>query len=250
MAFPPSRPRPTGSTVTIEFYDKRNDPGENVFVDLYLAESFDGGDTWEPNLRLSEFSSDIRNAPMESGFDQHFLGDYQGIVPSLNFQTPAVAAWIDTRAGNSDPYVVRIWRTKGTTFDTWRKLRFSTNDLANAAISSENADPDGDGIPNLVEYAFGLEPTQSNSSPFQITIGHSSSVPQVAVSSERLAVLGDIHFSWQESINLVEWTPITPEQETISAGRNPSMQRVDVSFSGSDQVKFFRQNVQRVSPTR
>ena len=91
-------------------------------MDLYLAESFDGGDTWEPNLRLSEFSSDIRKAPQPFGFDQYFLGDYQGIVPALNFETPAVAAWIDTRAGNSDPYVVRIKRTKGTTFETWRKL--------------------------------------------------------------------------------------------------------------------------------
>jgi len=41
-----------GQHVTIEFYDKRNQTATsaNNFVDVYLAESFDGGDTWEPNL--------------------------------------------------------------------------------------------------------------------------------------------------------------------------------------------------------
>ena len=55
-----------------------------------------------------------------------------------------------------------INRTKGTTFDTSRKLRFSTNDLANLAVSGENGDQDSDGIPNLAEYAFGLEPNRTD----------------------------------------------------------------------------------------
>ena len=56
-----------------------------------------------------------------------------------------MACWIDTRSGSSDPFSARIERTKGATFQTWRKLRFSTNDLANLAVSGEGADPDGDG---------------------------------------------------------------------------------------------------------
>ncbi|MEO8425791.1 MAG: hypothetical protein ABI651_01635, partial [Verrucomicrobiota bacterium] len=162
---------PDGQHVVIEFYDKRNQTAASAgnYVDLYLAESFDGGDHWEPNIRLTDFSSDLRAAATRdtgSGGGV-YLGDYQAIVPSLNFDTPGVATWIDTRAGNNDPYSVRIQRTKGTTFETWRKLRFSTNDLANAAISGENADTDGDGIPNLAEYAFGLEPGHADQSPLR-----------------------------------------------------------------------------------
>ena len=161
---------PDGQHVTIAFYDKRHNTvttGGNL-VDYYLAESFDGGETWGPNLRLSDVSSDLRKAPLTA--DGRMLADYQGIVPALNFDAPGVAIWIDTRTGNPDPYSVRIQRTKGTTFETWRKLRFSTNDLANAATSGPDADRDGDGIPNLPNTRSATNPTartsaRSRSSP-------------------------------------------------------------------------------------
>jgi len=232
---------PDGQHVTVEFYDKRNQTatsaGKNA--DLYLAESFDGGEHWEPNIRLSDFSSDLRKAAKRANEGAGvLLGDYQAIVPSLNFDTPGVAVWIDTRADNNDPYAVRISRTKGTTFDTWRKLRFSTNDLANAAVSGEQADPDGDRIPNLAEYAFGFEPTHADTHVLKaFRSGPSASF---RISYERLAVLSDILFEWQTSTNLMDWTPATPLVELLGPGREPSMQRVEVGFAGSCDLCFFR----------
>jgi Immunoglobulin domain len=239
---------PDGQHVTIEFYDKRNQTtnSANNLVDLYLAESFDGGDTWQPNIRLSDVSSDLRLAPLTG--DGRMLGDYQGIVPALNSNAPGVAVWIDTRNGNPDPYVVRINRTKGTTFEIWRKLRFSTNDLANVAISGENADPEGDGIPNLAEYAFGFEPTRVDTGPLKITRAAPGTNATVIVSYERLAVLSDIQFSWQASSDLTGWAPATPDQEAIGPGRDPSMQRVTVSFPAVDQARFFRLGMANVPP--
>lgn len=43
--------------------------------------------------------------------------------------------------------------------EQWKKLNFSALELADPAISSWTADPDGDGYANLDEYAFGLAPT-------------------------------------------------------------------------------------------
>jgi hypothetical protein len=237
---------PDGQHVTVEFYDKRNDSGSGYFVDLYLAESFDGGDTWEPNIRLSDFSSDLRRAPTENA--KYYLCDSQGIVPALNFQAPGVAAWIDTRSGNSDPYIVRITRTEGTSFDTWRKLRFPSNDLANLAISGEDSDADKDGIPNLAEYAFGLEPTRANASALTILQGTLGFIPAVALSYERLAVLSDIQFSWQISADLVDWTATSAALEQVASGRDPSMERVKASFPVDDRVQFYRLGVSRLNP--
>jgi len=46
-------------------------------------------------------------------------------------------------------------------FDTWRKEHFP-DALDNPDISGPDADPDGDGIPNLMEYAMGLDPNVYN----------------------------------------------------------------------------------------
>jgi len=43
-------------------------------------------------------------------------------------------------------------------WDNWRLRHFSSAELTNAAISGELADPDGDGIRNLFEYAFNFDP--------------------------------------------------------------------------------------------
>lgn len=64
-------------------------------MDLYLAESFDGGDSWQPNLRLSTVSSDLNRAPLTPG--GRMVGDYQAVVPALNFGAPAFAVWVDAR---------------------------------------------------------------------------------------------------------------------------------------------------------
>src|SRR5256885_1122070 len=43
---------PDGQRVTVSFYDHRDNPGSDVLVNLYLAQSFNGGATWEPNIRV------------------------------------------------------------------------------------------------------------------------------------------------------------------------------------------------------
>jgi len=45
--------------------------------------------------------------------------------------------------------------------DDWRKQQFGS-DADNAAIAGDDADPDGDGSSNLLEYALGLDPNVPN----------------------------------------------------------------------------------------
>jgi hypothetical protein len=97
---------PDGQTLTASFYDHRNNPGSTTLVDLYLAQSFDGGATWQPNIRLTSVSSDATLAPLTA--EGYMLGDYLGIAETTDTNVPAVPIWVDTRTGNPDPFITRV----------------------------------------------------------------------------------------------------------------------------------------------
>lgn len=240
---------PDGQHVIIEFYDKRNDTGSGYLVDLYMAESFDGGDTWEPNIRISDFTSDMRKAPLSQAGPSpgYFLGDYIGIVPALGLgeNAPAVACWIDTRSGSSDPYSARIQRARGATFETWRKLRWGTNHLANAAISGPAADPDSDGIPNFSEYALGLEPNRANAGTLQVT---PLSGRGFFVTYTHPTVLSDVEFSWEESTDLVRWKGSQPAISTDPNTPSSFWKSTNAFFNNSDETRFVRLVVHPKAP--
>lgn len=47
-------------------------------------------------------------------------------------------------------------------FEDWRKQQFSESQLQDSSISGPAADPDGDGVANLLEYALGGQPLASS----------------------------------------------------------------------------------------
>ena len=47
-----------------------------------------------------------------------------------------------------------------STFQDWQNQYFTSEQLSDTAVSGPNATPQGDGVPNLTKYAFGLDPTQ------------------------------------------------------------------------------------------
>lgn len=97
---------PDGRKLAVSFYDARNNPGSNTLLDVYVANSFDGGASWEPNMRVSSVSTDATLAPLTSG--GYMLGDYLGIAEPTNTNVPAVPVWVDTRTGNPDPFTARV----------------------------------------------------------------------------------------------------------------------------------------------
>ncbi len=139
---------PDGRTVSLVFMDKRLAPDGRGFVDHFAALSFDGGTTWQPNLRLSELSSDIRYGPQTSR--GVMLGDYLGLAPAPNTSQPCVAVWCDTRTGDSDPYTVRFTPADLPGFGNWA--------VARAVSGSFLDDDDVDGDPNYLEFVNGTNP--------------------------------------------------------------------------------------------
>lgn len=119
---------PDGNTLTAAFYDHRNNPTSTTLVDMYEAQSFDGGATWQPNIRLTSTSTDATRAPLaqENGqVEGYMLGDYLGVADPVNRNIPAIPLWVDTRTGNPDPFVTRIGVAPQFDFTSWQAARLS-----------------------------------------------------------------------------------------------------------------------------
>ena len=102
---------------------------------------------------------------------------------------------------------------KDKPFDAWRFGIFSTTELSNPRVSGELADPDGDELVNLIEYAFGLNPKLPNlrSVLFDTSGGY------LVVSTAKNPTAADIAWSAQVSSDLKNWTPA---QTTIDNSTN------------------------------
>ncbi len=139
-----------GQVLTAVFYDHRDNPGSTVLIDTYLAQSLDGGATWQPNIRLSSTSTDASLAPLTgSGY---MLGDYMGIAPAVNPNIPAVPVWVDTRTGDPDPFITRIGIGAQFDFTSWQASRLSLAQINNPQLGGPAGDADADGEDNSAEF--------------------------------------------------------------------------------------------------
>lgn len=61
-----------------------------------------------------------------------------------------------------------------STWAEWRQLRFTAGHRADEGISGTAADPDGDGVPNLMEYAIGSDPWVPSRRPVDLRLDPST----------------------------------------------------------------------------
>ncbi len=99
------------------------------------------------------------------------------------------------------------------TFTEWQPLYFTAGELANPALSGSNADPDGDGGSNLMEYAAGSLPRRATSfpAPAQIFLHPEDTPTHAAARLFRSTRLTGYTWQAQASEPLSGWngTPVT-----------------------------------------
>ena len=175
---------PDGRNVTVVFYDKRLAPDQANYVDLFAAQSFDGGDTWAPEVRVSDYTTDLRLAQLSS--TGYMLGDYLGLAPAYAANQGVIPIWCDTRYGNSDPFVARVAPRPTPDFSAWQSVRFTSAELDEPTKSGATADLDGDGYSNFAEYVLATDPRSAESGA------------SLAVSSSRAGDSTILSVSWTE----------------------------------------------------
>ena len=132
--------------------------------------------------------------------------------------------------------------------NSWRILHFEEADLINpeknTSVWGDRADPDWDGIPNLMEYYMSLDPTEDDhGSPWLITVGPSGS--NTVIFSYLRSVAVDARLCRPEWTKDLSASPVIWSSENITyrQGKNPgdqAMIEATVPLAPGDKAIFLR----------
>ncbi len=104
--------------------------------------------------------------------------------------------------------------------DAWRASYFTAAELNDPLLGGDAGDFDQDGIPNLMEYALGLQPKVFNSNGLPVIVINAGGYPQLTF-TKAAGVIG-VNYVVEVSYDLVNWTAIgsptvaMPSSETLT----------------------------------
>ena len=136
-------------------------------------------------------------------------------------------------------------------YGAWQMAHFNAAELANPAVGGDGADPDGDGITNLMEYALNLDPRTAGTQGMPIigstVVGGSQ---YLTLSYRQVIGAADILYVPQVSGDLVNWNSgtgyLAPVSTTPSAdGSTQTVVVRDLTPMNGTNRRFARLSVTR-----
>ncbi len=130
-----------------------------------------------------------------------------------------------------------VWQTVYEAYALWKTRHFGAAHAANPAVSGETADPNLDGVPNLLRYLFGDHPMDRTPLSERLWMeAADGETPRFRF--HRAEGISDIRTLLESSTNLIDWTgtETTPRRvESIGHGR----ELVEVDLPDSDEPQLF-----------
>ncbi|MCX8090672.1 MAG: FAD-dependent oxidoreductase [Verrucomicrobiae bacterium] len=111
--------------------------------------------------------------------------------------------------------------------DGWRRAQFSESELGNAVISGYLADPDADGLANLMEFALGTNPRIADLNPLAPRIEQD----RLTISFTRSRAASDVNLNVEASEDLVTWQSGSGWVEEVSCEDEGSRERLTVRLT-------------------
>jgi hypothetical protein len=134
---------------------------------------------------------------------------------------------------DNDPAVASV-----SPIEQWRSLKFGAS-ASNSSIAGDLADPDADGLVNILEYATGADPLLPSTPP---QAGFAAG--QLTLTYDRSLTATDILYTIEEvSLLTGTWTQVTPTDETLSD--NGVIRKIKSKVTASGPSKFLRLRVTR-----
>jgi hypothetical protein len=150
-----------------------------------------------------------------------YAGNFSAInLPAL----PAGLAWDTSRLSVDGTISVPTI----TAAESWRLANFGT--IVNTGNAADAADPDGDGMSNQLEYAFGATPGVSDAKSAQPTTVVSGD--NLVLSYYQATAATDVTFIVEQSVDMTTWSPVAAVPTVIPAGSGLNLIQVAVPLAG------------------
>lgn len=127
------------------------------------------------------------------------------------------------------------------TFAAWQQGYFTSSELNDASISGDLADPDRDGLPNLLEYAFHLSPRQPSATnrPYSVI-----DATYFSLVYTKTITATDLTYIVERSFDLMSWSPVALVNLILADDGITQTVKAQVMIMGGSQM-YLRLRVAR-----
>ncbi|MDB4387364.1 lamin tail domain-containing protein [Akkermansiaceae bacterium] len=192
--------------------------GENILVITY-------NDRWYP--------------PSDGGGQSLVLAGSEAAFSGLNVSS----AWGLSTALNGSPGAADA--TISTHYNAWQEGNFNEAQWADPAVGTAEADPDGDGLLNWEEYAFGTDPNVADVALFEGEVVTTGGQTYLGARVKRRINGADLLWQLQKGSDMQGWAnQVSAVVSAVPQGGGTELALIrETSVAGTDPKKFVRLKV-------
>lgn len=138
-------------------------------------------------------------------------------------------------------WVDQIFAGAASPQQAWLNVQFTAAELADPSFVGDNANPAGDGISNLLKYAFNLPAKASGVRGLPVAgVAQANGIAYLTLSHYKNRQATDVNFNYQTSSDLVNWSSVNPSLLATAHVDADATDLVTVGVPASGSSQFLR----------